>query len=160
MDIEKLRQKVLNLIPPGDRRKLQVKLKYASNTDLIAIVWAWINKYSKKYEKWYYNLAKIILLETEPPVLNPNAYKEQEEEFIKAKNHNLNEFNKITIYYLKKINNLFPFDKIISSLLIMIVITEEFADSPQNISFVEFQKKVLESFLYKIIDQDRERFDI
>ena len=163
MDIEnlkKLKQKVLKVIPPRDVRKLQVKIKNASYTDFIAIVMVWANNYSKKYEKRYYNLAKIILLEIEPPILNPNAYKKYEEEFIKAANYNLKEFNEITIHYLKKINNKFPFDKIINSLLIMMVMTKDFVNSPKNVNYFEFQKKVLESFLYKIIEQDKERFDI
>lgn len=159
-NLEKLKQKVLKLLPPREVRKLQVKIKNASYTDFFGMVMAWVNNYSNKYKKKYYNLAKIILFEIEPPILNPNAYTEYEEEFIKAANHNLIEFNKITIHYLKKINSKFPFDKLINSLLIMMVITKEFADFPENINYFEFQKQVLESFLYKVIDQDKERYDI
>ena len=159
-NLEKLKLKVLKLLPPRDIRKLQVKIKNVSYTDFFAIAMAWVNRYSKRYEKRYYNLAKIILFEIEPPILNPNAYKGYEEEFIKAANHNLIKFNEITIHYLKKINSLFPFDKLINSLLVMMVITKDFADFPENINYFEFQKQVLESFLYKVIDQDKERYDI
>lgn len=159
-NLERLKQKVLKLLPPRDVRKLQVKIKNASFTDFFGIVVAWVNKYSYKYEKRYYNLAKIILFEIEPPILNPSKYKEYEEEFTKAADHDLIEFDDITIHYLKKINSKFPFDKLINSLLIMMVITKEIADVPENTNFFEFRKQVLESFLYKIVDQDKERYDI
>ena len=159
-NLEKLKQKVLKLLPPREVRKLQAKIKNASIKDFFGIVMPWVNRYFDKYEKRYYNLAKIILFEIEPPILNPNAYKEYEEEFIKAADHNLIEFNKITIHYLKKINSIFPFDKLINSLLIMMAITKEFPDFHEDVNFFEFQKQVLESFLYKVIDQDKERYDI
>ncbi|HEC40061.1 hypothetical protein LCGC14_0706070 [marine sediment metagenome] len=163
MDIEnlkRLKQKVLKLIPPRDVRKLQPKLKNASYTEFVSIAITYINNYSKKYKKRYYNLAKIILFEIKPPILNLNVWRENEEEFLDAANHNLAEFNEITIHYLKKINDKFPIDKIFNSLLIMMVITKDFADFPENIDFFEFQKQILGSFLYKVIDQDKERFDI
>ncbi len=159
-NLEKLKQKVLKLLPPRDVRKLQVKIKNVSYTDFFAIAMAWVNRYSKRYEKRYYNLAKIILIEIEPSILNPNAYKEYEEEFIKAANLNLIKFNEITIHYLKKINRIFPLDKLINSLLIIMVITKDFTDFPEDVNYFEFQKQVLESFLYKVIDQDKEQYDI
>ncbi|MFW9865201.1 MAG: hypothetical protein ACFFEN_03810, partial [Candidatus Thorarchaeota archaeon] len=159
-NLKKLKQKILRILPPRDVRKLQAKVKNASYAEFLAIVIAWADKYAKKYEKRYYNLAKIILLEIEPPFLNPTAYKKYEGEFIKAANHNLKEFNEITIHYLKKINNKFPLFKIINSLLIMMVIIKEFADFPRNFNYFEFQKQVLESFLFKVVDQDKDRFDI
>jgi len=159
-NLEKFKEKVLKLLPPRDVRKLQVKIKNASYTDFFGIVIAWVNNYSKKYEKRYYNLAKIILFEIEPPILNPNSFKVYKEEFIKAANHNLKEFNEITIHYLKKISTKFPFDKLINSLLVMMVTTKELADIPENTNFFEFKKQVLESFLHKIVGQDKERYDI
>ena len=64
MDVEKLkkiRQKILDLLPPREVRKLQPKIKKASYKELLVIGMNWLNKFSNKYVKRYFNLAKIIL---------------------------------------------------------------------------------------------------
>ena len=159
-NLKKIRQKILDLLPPREVRKLQPKIKKASYTELLVIGMNWLNKFSNKYVKRYFNLAKIILFEIEPSILNPKAYQEYEAEFIKAANHNLDEFNKITIHFWERIKNKFPIDKLINSLLVMMMIIKDSAESPQDINYFEFQKKIMESFLHKVIKKDKERFDI
>ncbi|MBD3214672.1 MAG: hypothetical protein GF311_18825 [Candidatus Lokiarchaeota archaeon] len=100
------------------------------------------------------------MLEIEPPFLNPAKYLQYEEEFIAAKKHNLEEFNEITLHYHKRISTKFPIIKIFNSLLIMMAIIKESPSKPQEINHYEFQKEILEKFLYKIIEQDKDKFDI
>lgn len=157
--LTKLTERVLRFVPPKDKRKLQVKLRNVSNSvEFCRVGLVWINRYRKLYIKNYYKLAKVLLLGID--FLNSDTFNQYEQEFMQAVNKNLVEFNKITFHYIERINSKFPIDKLLNSLLIMMVLMRDFEGDPEKISFFELKDQVLGSFIEKLIDQDKERFDI
>lgn len=160
-ELMRLQEKVRPLIPPKAMRKLHARLKVnPTYKEFYTIIMHWVNTYFQKYEERYYNIAKVISLGVDPPLLEPDAFEEYENEFVKAAEHNLEEFNRITFHYFQKVDSKFPIVKLLISLLILAVPIQEFAEESQDISYPEFRKQVLESFLINLIDQDQERFEI
>ena len=159
-DIRKLLQELGDVISLKDILKLGQELQAIPASKNFSNLMKWIDTKSNDIEnlKKLFKFLKIGLLQIENPQLDPVIYKTIEEEFIIAANKNLRMFNQISLTYMKRLDNKFPIEGIIQTLLIFNDAKDEIKRLSTSLNYQKFQIKFLELFEQLIINDEEGRF--
>lgn len=128
--------------------------------DYFSSIMNWIDNKSNDINslRILFKILKLGLLQTDNRIVDPILFKIFEEEFTKAVEINLKEFNEISLTYMKRLDGKFPVEGIFQTLLIFNDSKERIIQLSKNLGYDQFLKEIQELFEQLITANEESQF--